>query len=85
MDEVKRQQMQALEEKLSFLLKPGMTMEAKRKALRDSFWRSHNAGYCDYMAGREMGGEVSWETELWDKDCKHKWEVERLIGLLEEQ
>ena len=60
-------------------------IEEKLKALRDSFWRSHNAGFCDYMAGREMGGEVSGDTELWDLDCKYKYKVDALIDLLKEE
>lgn len=82
MDETKLQRIQELEKKLSFLIKPGMTTEEKLKALNRSFWRSHNASYCDHMAGREMGGEVSGETEQWDLDCKYKWEVDALIDLL---
>ena len=85
MDEAKLQRIEKLEKELSFLIKPGMTLEEKLKALRDSFWRSHNAGYCDHMAGREMGGEVSWAPEQWDKDCRYKWEVDALIDLLKEQ
>ena len=83
-NKIKLQKIQELEKELSFLIKPGMTTEKKLKALNDSFWRSHNSGFCDYMAGREMGGEVSWETEQWDKDCKYKWEVGHLIDLLKE-
>ena len=84
MDEAKLQRIEQLEKDLSFLIKPGMTTEEKLKALRDSFWRSHNAGFCDYMAGREMGGEVSRDTELWDLDCKYKYKVDALIDLLKE-
>ena len=84
MNEAKLQRIQELESELSFLIKPGMTLEEKRKALSDSFWRSHNAGFCDYMAGREMGGEVSADTRQWDLDCKHKWTVELLLDLLKE-
>ena len=84
MDEAKLQRIEQLEKDLSFLIKPGMTTEEKLKALRDSFWRSHNAGFCDYMAGRETGGEVSGDTELWDLDCKYKYKVDALIDLLKE-
>ena len=85
MTDEKRLEIQKLEQELSYLIKPGMTAEKKLKALNNSFWRSHNAGYCDHMAGREMGGEVSWETDQWDLDCKYKWEVDRLIDLLKEE
>ena len=84
MDEAKLQRIEQPEKDLSFLIKPGMTTEEKLKALCDSFWRSHNAGFCDYMAGREMGGEVSRDTELWDLDCKYKYKVDALIDLLKE-
>ena len=85
MDKEKLQRIQELEKELSFLIKPGMSVKEKLDALSGSFWRSHNSGYCDHMAGREMGGEVSGETELWDLDCKYKWKVEILIDLLKEQ
>ena len=61
-----------------------MTTEEKLKALRDSFRRSHNAGFCDYMAVRETGGEVSTDTELWDLDCKYKYKVDAHIDFLKE-
>ena len=81
----KIKEMQELEAVLDWLITPEMSLEKKKSALENSFWRAHNAGYCDYMAGREMGGEVSADTELWDNDCKYKWEVEKLIDLLEQQ
>ena len=84
MADANQEEIQELERTLSFLIKPGMTREQKISALSASFWRSHNAGFCDHMAGREMGGEVSWETEQWDKDCRYKWEVNRLLDLLRE-
>ena len=85
MDEAKLQRIQQLERELSFLIKPGMTAEEKLKALHNSFWRSHNAGFCDYMAGRMMGGEVGGDIELWDLDCKYKYEVNALIDLMDEE
>ena len=84
MDETKLQRIERLENELSFLINSNMTVSEKLKALEDSFWRSHNTGFCDYMAGREMGGEISADTELWDLDCRHKWEVSALIDLLKE-
>lgn len=85
MNDQKSAEIEKLEKMLRYLIRPDMTLEEKIKALKNSFWRSHNSGYCDYMAGREMGGEVSADTELWDNDCKYKWEVEKLIDLLEQQ
>ena len=72
------------EKLLSFLISPNMTTEEKRKALSDSFFRSHNAGFCDYMAGIEMSGVENAATEQWDLDLKYKYEVEALLTLLEE-
>ena len=76
-------EMQELEQALRYLIRPDMTVEQKKKALSDSYFRSHNAGFCDHMAGLEMGGVSNSETETWDKDCKYKWEVSRLLDLLE--
>lgn len=61
-----------------------MTIDEKIKVLSDSFWRSHNAGFCDYIAGMRMGGIENGETLQHDRDCKYKWEVERLLNLLNE-
>lgn len=33
-------------------------MEKWLKVLGDAFWQSHNLGYCDSMANREMSGRV---------------------------
>lgn len=62
-----------------------MTAEEKLKALRDSYWRSHNAGFCDYMAGRMMGGDVDSDIELWNLDREYKYKVNALIDLMKEQ
>jgi len=85
MNNANLQKIHELEVRLSFLIKSGMSREEKLKALRNSYWRSHNSGYCDHMAGRLMGGEDSWETEQWEKDCRYKWDVSDLIELLEAQ
>lgn len=82
-DETK-QKIARLEETLSFLLTPTMTREEKIKALSDSFWRSHNAGFCDYIAGIQMGGIENAQTRLHDLDCTHKASVVCLLELLEE-
>jgi hypothetical protein len=76
------QEIKELEETLRFLIKPTMDIDQKIKALGDSFFRSHNTGYCNYMAGEEMGGVCNAQTEQWDLDCQYKWEVARLIDLL---
>ena len=77
-------EIQELEQKLNFLIRPSMTTEEKIKALSDSFWRSHNAGYCDHIAGMQMGGIQNAETERHDLDCHYKWDVSRLLDLLKD-
>ena len=80
----KLERIKALEEELSAIIKPSMTIDEKIKALSGSFWRSHNAGFCDYIAGMLMGGIENGETMQYDWDCKYKWEVEWLLDLLKE-
>ena len=77
-------EIQALEKELNYLIKPKMSTDEKIKALGDSYWRSHNSGYCDHIAGMLMGGIETWETKQHDLDCKYKWEVNRLLELLKE-
>ena len=76
------QEINALESTLSYLIKPQMTTEEKIKALFDSFWRSHNSGFGDYMAGKMMSGISDGQTEQYELDCKYKYEVNRLLELL---
>ena len=80
----KSKEVQTLEKELGFLFRPDMTINEKMKALCDSYWRSHNSGYCDHIAGMLMGGIENGETEQHNLDCKYKWEVNRLLELLEE-
>ena len=84
MTDEKLQEIKELEATLSFLIKPDMDIDTKMKQLGDSFFRSHNAGYCNYMAGQEMGGVCDARTEMWELDCRYKWEVDRLYDLLKE-
>lgn len=84
MSDEKIKEIQMLEQELSFLIKPHMAIDEKLKALGSSYWRSHNSGYCDYIAGMLMGGIENDETKLHDLDCKYKWEVIRLLELLKE-
>lgn len=81
----KIKEMQELETALDWLITPEMSLEKKKRALENSFFRSHNAGYCDYMAGQRMAGVEDGQVEQHDLDCKYKYEVERLLDLLEEQ
>lgn len=77
-------QIKALEKELCHLIKPDMSRDEKIRALENSYWRSHNAGYCDHIAGMELSGIENSETEQHDLDCRHKWEVIRLLELLKE-
>ena len=76
------QEIRSLEAELNYLIRPNMTTAEKIQALEKSFWRSHNAGFCDYIAGMLMGGIENGETEQHDLDCKYKWEVSRLLDIL---
>ena len=80
----KLNEIEKLEQTLKFLINSHMTVDEKLKALGDSFWRSHNSGFCDYIAGMQMGGIENGETKLHDLDCRYKWEVDRLYALLTE-
>ncbi|MBO5701059.1 MAG: hypothetical protein J6S71_01345 [Clostridia bacterium] len=84
MNEEKIREIAALEEELAFLIRPGMTIDEKLKALDDSHWRAWNTGYCDYMAGKLMSGIEDEQTDCWEFDCRHKYDVDRLYGLLKE-
>jgi len=81
--EKEREKIRELESGLTFLIRPGMTREEKIGALRNSWWRSHNTGYCDAMAGRLMGGAEDWQTGQWEQDCREKYRVALLLDLLE--
>ncbi|MBQ8896682.1 MAG: sel1 repeat family protein [Clostridia bacterium] len=85
MCEEKLQEILELESELSYFIDSGMSIDKKIKILENSYWRAHHAGYCDYMAGRRMAGVDDEQTQQHDMDCKHKWEVERLLVLLHEQ
>ena len=83
MTQEEKDEMQRLKQALRYLIRPDMTVEEAKKALEGSYFRSHNSSYCDYMAGQEMGGVCNAQTETWDLDCEHKWEVARLLELFE--
>ena len=78
------QEINQLEITLSYLIKQDMTIDEKIKALSDSFWRSHNSGYGEAVANKQMSGIIDGQTEQYDLDCKYKYEVSRLIDLLKE-
>ena len=80
----KEQEINQLETMLSYLIKPNMTLDEKIKSLSKSYWRSHNSGYGDAIANKQMSGINDGQTEQYDLDCKYQYEVNRLIELLEE-
>ena len=80
----KEQEIKQLESILSYLIKPNMTLDEKIKALSNSYWRSHNFGYSEAIANKQMSGIIDGQTEQYDLDCKYQNEVNRLIELLEE-
>ena len=84
MDNDKLERIKKLEDELKFLIKPNMTIDEKIKSLSDSFWRSHNASFGDYIAGKLMGGEEDSQTMQYELDCKYKYEVSILLDLLKE-
>ena len=73
-----------LEGKLSAFIRPEMTLDEKIRVLGGSFWRSHHAGYCDYVAGQRMAGVDSDEVAQHDLDLKYREDVECLLELLDE-
>ncbi|MBQ8388826.1 MAG: SEL1-like repeat protein [Clostridia bacterium] len=84
MNEEKMQKIRELEKELSFMIDPEKSLDEKLKVLDSSYWRAHNAGYCDYMAGQRMAGVDNWQVDQHDRDLKYKWEVGRLAELLTE-
>ncbi len=49
--------------------------------LRNAYWQATNAGYCDAMANRLMGGREDAQTDFWDKACSLKWEAAALCDI----
>ena len=84
MDKLKLDEIKKLECELKLLIKQDMTIDQKIKVLSNSYWRAHNFGYGEAMAGRMMSGQEDAETEQFCWDYKHQYEVERLLTLLHE-
>ena len=76
-------EIQALEKALAYLIRPTMTKEEKIKALSNAFFRAHNAGYGDMIAGKLMAGIEDAQTEQYERDCAHRYEIEKLLELLQ--
>ncbi len=80
----KLKEIQSLEATLEHLIRSEMSIDEKIKALGNSYWRSHNTGYCDYMAGQRMAGVDDDQVHQHNLDWKYRYEVERLLDLLTE-
>ena len=85
MTDEKLREIEKLEKELSFLIDPTMTREEKKKSLENSYWRTHNSGYCDFIAGQLMAGVDNGQTEQHRLDSKFKYEVSQLLDLYKEQ
>ncbi|MBQ9745577.1 MAG: sel1 repeat family protein [Clostridia bacterium] len=84
MNDEKLKKIEELEKTLHYFIKPDMDIDKKIKILSNSYWRAHNAGYCDHMAWQRMAGVDDEQVEQHDLDCKYKWDVESLLELLTE-
>ena len=84
MTNAKMKEIEQLEKDLCNMISSDMSIDDKIKVLSNSYWRAHNAGYCDHVAGIRMCGIENSVTIQHDQDCKYKWEVSRLLELLTE-
>ena len=73
-----------LETELLYLLNDTMTTEQKIKSLSGAYWEANNSGYGDAMANKLMGRQEDDQTRLWEKNCKNKYIIDELLGLLKE-
>ena len=73
-----------LEKELLYLVNDTMTTEQKIKSLSGAYWEAHNTGYGDAMANKLMSGMEDDQTRLWEKNCKNKYIIDELLGLLKE-
>lgn len=81
-DKLKR--IKELEGELSYLINGTMTNEQKIKSLSGAYWEAHNSGYGDALANKLMGGQEDEQTRQWEKNCKNKYKIGELLGLLKE-
>ena len=84
MTDEKRNRIKELEEMLSYLVNDSMTLEEKLKSLSDAYWEASHSGYGDAMANKLMAGQVDWETQSWEKNCRNKYKIDELYDLLDE-
>ncbi len=73
-----------LETELLYLVNDTMTTEQKIKSLSGAYWEANNSGYGDAMANKLMGRQEDDQTRLWEKNCKNKYIIDELLGLLKE-
>ena len=73
-----------LETELLYLVNDTMTTEQKIKSLSAAYWEANNSGYGDAMANKLMGRQEDDQTRLWEKNCKNKYIIDELLGLLKE-
>ncbi len=85
MCENETKEIQELETVLEYFISSDMSIDKKIDILSNSYWRSHHAGYCDYIAGQRMAGVDDGQVEQHNMDLKYKYDVERLLELLTEQ
>lgn len=80
----KRAKIIELENKLSYLFDSEMTNKQKIKVLSNAYFQVFNSNYCDAMANKLMSGINDFQTELWEKNCNYKYQINELLSLLEE-
>lgn len=73
-----------LETELLYLVNDTMTTEQKIKSLSAAYWEANNSGYGDAVANKLMGRQEDDQTRLWEKNCKNKYIIDELLGLLKE-
>ena len=74
-----------LEAKCAALYGSETNIRKRLAILKEAFWQAHNAGYCDAMAGRLMGGRADWQTDYWVTAGRLKDEVEALCNIYNEE
>ncbi len=74
-----------LEEECAVLYGGETDIKKRFEILKDAYWQARNAGYCDAMAGRLMGGRPDAQTDYWEKACSLKYEVEELCNIYNEE
>lgn len=84
MTDEKKNRINELEKKLSYLVNGTMTVEQKIKSLSGAYWEVNNSGYSDAMANKLMSGQEDEQTRTWEKNSENKYKISALIDLLSE-